>query len=469
MQISQGERGRHFGCVARLLLVATLLLNLLLVGSAAAAEASPANPITLGKAVVALNGVWKFHTGDDARWAEPDFDDSNWESVDLTPVAGAHDSDVGLTGYVPGWQTKGHRGYIGYAWYRVRVSIESPPGEGLALSGPPYVDSAYQVFLNGRLIGEFGDFAGATPAAYGIHRPKFFPLSAADISMAQSQNGCVIAFRVWMGSWMLGDPESGGIHIAPSLGTTAGAVARYQAQRWETIRGYIVDAVEAVLFWLLALVACSLIPFDRSSPAYRWLAAALAFIGIARANQAVFFWCEFESLHGFEVVTVVLMIPMSLGAWTFAWYYWVRPRHSAWLPAAIGTLTLILMILTILRRSWFYGAFAPSFQAALRFCSQSARLVFLIMTLYVLFRALVQPSREKWFAIPAILLVSVGIFAQELSLIGIPGIWFPFGVGVSRTEYAYAIFDTALLALLLRRLYSFRVLPAAASNVPLNG
>jgi hypothetical protein len=83
-------------------------------------------------------------------------------------------------------------------------------------------------------------------------------------------------------------------------------------------------------------------------------------------------------------------------------------------------------------------------------------------------RALVQPSREKWFAIPAILLVSVGLFAQELSLIGIPGIWFPFGVGVSRTEYAYAIFDTVLLALLLRRLYSFRVLPAA-SNGPLSG
>jgi hypothetical protein len=441
--------------------LSTLLLSLTLFCGARAAETSPANPISLGRAVVALNGPWKFHTGDDVRWAGPDFDDSDWESVDLTPAAGAHDSDVGLTGYVPGWQTKGHRGYIGYAWYRVRVSIESPAGEGLALSGPPYVDSAYQVFFDGRLIGEFGDFSGATPAAYGIHRPKFFPLSAADISMAQSQNGFLIAFRVWMGSWMLGDPESGGIRIAPSLGTTTGADARYQAQRWETIRGYIVDAGEAVLFWLLALVACSLIPFDRSNPAYRWLAAALVFIGIARANQAVFFWWEFESLHGFEVVTVVLMIPLSVGAWTLAWYYWVRPRHSAWLPAAVGALTLILMISTILRRSWFYGTFAPSFEAAIRFCSMSVRLIFLILTLLIVFRIVVQPSREKWFVFPAILLLSVGLFAQELSLIGIPGIWFPFGVGVSRTEYAYAVFDIALIALLLRRLYSFRTIQAA--------
>jgi hypothetical protein len=31
------------------------------------------------------------------------------------------------------------------------------------------------------------------------------------------------------------------------------------------------------------------------------------------------------------------------------------------------------------------------------------------------------------------------IFSNELSAIGIPGIWFPFGVGVSRTQFALAI------------------------------
>src|SRR5690349_17574272 len=37
--------------------------------------------ITLGHSVVDLNGPWKFHVGDDATWADPNFDDSNWESV----------------------------------------------------------------------------------------------------------------------------------------------------------------------------------------------------------------------------------------------------------------------------------------------------------------------------------------------------------------------------------------------------
>jgi hypothetical protein len=457
MQISQGERGRHFGCVARLLLVATLLLNLFLVGGAGAAETSPANPIALGKAVVALNGPWKFHTGDDVRWAGPDFDDSDWESVDLTPAAGAHDSDVGLTGYVPGWQTRGHRGYSGYAWYRLRIRAEAPSGEGLALIGPPCVDNAYQIFVNGWLLGEFGNFSSATPTVYGIHRPKLFPLSPQNFS-AENLNGSVIAIRVWMGPWMLADPNSGGIYIAPSLGTNAGALARYQAQLWECVRGYIVDAAEGLIFWVLALVVCVLIPFDRNNPAYRWMAVALVIVGVARANQAVFFWWQFETYQGIEIVTGVLMTPLSLAAWTMAWYHWTKQYRFTWLPAAVGWLTLAAMALSILRRSWFYGAFSPSFETALRYCSLSVRLAFLVLTLLILFRVLLQPSRERWFVGAAMLIMSVALFAAELSLIGIPGIWFPFGVGVSRTEYAYAIFYVVVIALLLRRLYSFRAI-----------
>jgi hypothetical protein len=41
--------------------------------------ASPEVPVMLGQSVVALNGPWKFHTGDDPRWADPAFDDFEWK------------------------------------------------------------------------------------------------------------------------------------------------------------------------------------------------------------------------------------------------------------------------------------------------------------------------------------------------------------------------------------------------------
>jgi len=58
-------------------------------------------------------------------------------------------------------------------------------------------------------------------------------------------------------------------------------------------------------------------------------------------------------------------------------------------------------------------------------------------------------------ALPAIVMLSIGLFAQELSSLGIRGIWFPYGTGVSRTQYAYAIFDLLMFGLLLRRLAQF--------------
>ena len=58
-------------------------------------------------------------------------------------------------GWAPGWTALGHRGYSGYAWYRIRVAVSDPAagGQRMALSGPASVDDAYQVFFNGALAG----------------------------------------------------------------------------------------------------------------------------------------------------------------------------------------------------------------------------------------------------------------------------------------------------------------------------
>jgi hypothetical protein len=45
--------------------------------------------------------------------------------------------------------------------------------------------------------------------------------------------------------------------------------------------------------------------------------------------------------------------------------------------------------------------------------------------------------------------IMAGLFGGELlDTIGVPGIWFPFGIGVSRTQYVYAI-AIPLLAFLI--------------------
>ena len=51
--------------------------------------------------------------------------------------------------------------------------------------------------------------------------------------------------------------------------------------------------------------------------------------------------------------------------------------------------------------------------------------------------------------------IVVGLFGGELlDPLGVPGIWFPFGIGVSRTQYIYALVIPLLAVLLVRMRHS---------------
>jgi hypothetical protein len=148
--------------------------------------------VTLGQAVVPLFGPWKFTVGDSPidpktgkpLWAEPDFDGSKWEAVDLTPKEGAVDPNAEFSSYVPGWTARGHAGYGGWAWYRLRVRVAAVPGEQMAIDGP-MADDAWQLFAEGKLQGSFGKFdnRGDVRRIYG-YRPLMIPLPPLNVLKA---------------------------------------------------------------------------------------------------------------------------------------------------------------------------------------------------------------------------------------------------------------------------------------------
>jgi len=149
-------------------------------------------PITMGQSVVALTGPWKFHVGDDPRWADPAFNDSAWESYVLMP---GHSSltpeEITQSAELPGWQQHGHPGYTGYAWYRMR--LRSPESaQSMALLMPQYVDDAYEVYVNGSKIGTFGNLSGRHLTYAG--QPKLFSIPAATLDSGQP---VTLALRFW--------------------------------------------------------------------------------------------------------------------------------------------------------------------------------------------------------------------------------------------------------------------------------
>jgi len=433
---------RWSGYLASLCLLTALVIPS---GHAVAGPAPGAN-VVLGHSTVPLNGPWRFHVGDDDRWSSPDFDDSGWETVDLTPAAGAHDGDVGLPGYVAGWSQRGHAHYTGYAWYRIKVTVDSDKGTALALAGPTLVDSTYQLYVNGKLAGGPGVFSQTPPTVFAA-KPSVFALPTSPTDQTQTY---VIAFRVWLDPLEAGE-ESGGMHVAPVIGAADAIHQLHQTQWLQTFKGYVLDAVEPLAFALPAIMVVGLIA-SRTGDNYRWLVVALIVLALLRLNQVLFFWTPYLSLRGYDIAVTVLLRPLVLAAWTLAWRDWFRLDRPRWLGYAIGALTVIYVAIACLGRPWFAPEATHGLKAMTSIVIQGLRLVFAAIYLGVIGLGVARsPKPSTWLAALAAILVGIGLFATELSALGIPGIWFPYGTGVSRSQYAYAIFIAMLFVMILMR------------------
>ena len=394
------------------------------------------------KYLTTLNGPWKFIAADNMKYAQPNYDDSGWEIVDLSAPPGAHDDDVGLSGYIPGWTSRGHPNYSGYAWYRMKVILDSLPENNIALAAPPSVDDAYQLFINGLLLGSTGDFSGTVPIIYSI-QPRTFPVPENVIK----EKNITIAFRVWMSPASLG-ADAGGIHIAPTLGEKNHIEKKYRFQWEQTIKGYIVEVVWPVIFILLALTVFLLNRGSNQPQSCKWFMAALILLGLMRLNQAVYFWFHIENSHQAAIVGPVILKPLVLGSWLMAWREWFNLHQPKWLPKVVALLTLLFMVAQLLGISWVSHSIHIYFQTIV----DDIRLLMLAMTLFTLYQGIRKQGMKDLLFLIAALLMVIALFPKEISdLHIIPGIWFPYGVGVSRGQFFYVAFVLVMYAVLIQK------------------
>ena len=428
-----------------------------------------ATDVTIGQSAVRLYGPWKFTVGDSPidpathqpLWAQPGFDDSHWDSVDLTPKEGATDPITGISGYVPGWTAKGHPGYWGYAWYRIRVHVDAQPGQRLALAGPSNVDDVYQAFANGTLLGGFGDFSVNPPVVY-YTQPTMFSLPQAVVSPvrpaaaaepAQDAQTLVIAFRVWMEpNTLMSSPTVGGFHGAPIFGDAAAVTAGYQSLWLQVTRTYATSPVEAVVFLLLALGAFSLIFFDPSDRVYLWMGAVfLDIVGITVVNCLVA-WTHVLGIVSSSVIGDVFLVPPLYASWVMVWWVWFGLRRPAWLPRAVVAMTLLLALSNLLGEDLWFTIIPHPVSAAIYMVSLAVRLAFIALLLGIVFMGIRLHGVEGWLALPPAVLFGIGRFSTDLSTIGINLFWFPFGIQFSLGIIASLLLAVALTLLLLRRL-----------------
>jgi sigma-B regulation protein RsbU (phosphoserine phosphatase) len=159
-----------------------------------------------------LDGSLRFHPGDDSDgklgWASPNFDDSSW------PLILAKD----------GWDEHGYKNLTGIAWYRFKVVLQ--PHHGRLAVHIPQVDTSYEIFANGKKIGQVG---GLPPhPLIKLRTDEVFPLP-------NDVGGTVlIALRIWHSPFFAG--FSGGLSESPIIGDASVLYSRQSTH-------------EKVLFW----------------------------------------------------------------------------------------------------------------------------------------------------------------------------------------------------------------------------
>ncbi|MCI4671314.1 MAG: glycoside hydrolase [Bacteroidia bacterium] len=132
-------------------------------------------PVSNVKLDQKFSGKWKFNILDNPEWKEKDFQDENWEEISAAE----------------NWEKQGFEGYNGYAWYRKEVKID-PALRGKTLElYLGRIDDVDEVFVDGALVGQSGQFPPKFITAYNRERTYM-------LSPEQTKNEKIqIAIRVF--------------------------------------------------------------------------------------------------------------------------------------------------------------------------------------------------------------------------------------------------------------------------------
>jgi hypothetical protein len=418
------------------------------VTAAIPSRAVKAQPITLGPAVVALDGPWKFRTGDDPSWSNTATDVSTWGNIDLTAAPPKGRLGPGNPPLTAGWTAHGYKDYVGVAWYRMTVNVNTDAP--LAIAGPSSADGPYQLFVNGVLLGGSGDFSPGRPTA---HRtlPRLF--EAPPDAHAGTSRTLVIAIRAWSPPELVGE-AGGGLRAAPIFGLRDDVAAIFQQQSGAVFAAHAVDLIEMFAFMILAAAAGTLLAIKPNEAAYRWLISALAATALIHANECLYYLTPVEGIGAHGILRNVILIPLVLALWTLTWRWWLGGKLRRWLSLDLtlilsGGVGLTMAIAMGGLLAFDSDALAHGFFLRSDLALKGALAVFYSVAVAAgLFN---NASRANIVAAVAAAFGAIFLFGDELGLIGLSWDWRPFGAEVSPPQLAEVFFIFTLFATMMLR------------------
>ena len=209
---------------------------------------------------------------------------------------------------------------------------------------------------------------------------------------------------------------------------------------------------DGFVFLLLAMLAASVLLFDRSDMVYLWVAGALMITVAVDALTLVMDFTHLLDARVFFLLMYAVLYPTLLGAWAMVWWVWYQLKRPAWAPKAILGLTLGSMaaaaMASVLSFSYLPHAVWSAFEAA----GLVVRLALLLLLLLIVALGIRKERKEGGLVLPAALAMVYGLFGPELSKLGAGYVLHPFGITFFLSSLASLFLVAALGVLMLRRL-----------------
>jgi phosphoserine phosphatase RsbU/P len=367
------------------------LFLLLMLGTCAVLRGQTFDLQTQRLPMASLDGVWRFHPGDDPAWANPDFDDSKWALL-------RSDQDWGVQGYPK---------LSGVAWYRFEVRVPKDLARVAVLF--PRITTCYQVFADGKLIGTVGKMP-PNRMPYETGKTEYFPLPAPQAGSGK----IVVALRVWhWPGWTKyygGGPDGRGLVGDANLIETE---AEYRMNT--TFRKYTLDLLMCILEVLTGFGALILFGVRRRDKEYLWLCLML----LPSAVEHFMIFGRSRFVQNVELFDLTINIPSTVSGVALILFLLevLQPRKTWLLKLAFAALALTFVVVAFesLSASYLGDGF------------ESAVIVACEIPVYVWVISVTVTSRKRNSLDGRLLVVPVVISTVENMVSGIAWSTYAFG------------------------------------------
>jgi stage II sporulation SpoE-like protein len=377
-------RSTHRSLISpRRVAVACLAVWLLFVQSGQV-HAEQAEPEMNHEFLIRLDGLWRFHAGDNPAWTRPDFDDSAWPLVRSDQSRTQQSLPVAS----------------GLFWYRTQVVL--PPGHGPLALFIPSVNLSYEVFLDGKPIGGMGRIAPFLDPTRPVQKVFELPIAA-----SPQTRTVTLAIRCWRWprwSQFFDDGLRPGIRVGEAPLIEQFESVRIRDLFWNQSGLMVLNVLEA-----LAGFAClSLFWFRRKDTEYLWYGV---YNLLTAADGSMSRWIAYyeHSVARFDLIQELFDIAVAFALIAFLnrllngrrnWLFWLAVAASAAkLVVDLGEFVPILVGFDYLPVSvlWWNGISTLGAQAV----------VIWMVTLLV--RKAWEGHSEARLLLPSLLLAGIGV------------------------------------------------------------